>query len=93
MKTNLQYLAFLILTVSCAHAADATTPAEKSFDAPHGMKMSVEMADTFDVQDLTFKAGPTFFAGAVAKLGDGIKISSQLTGRRQSIPYSTAKAP
>jgi hypothetical protein len=241
MKTKLQYLAFLVLTVSCVHADDATTPAEKSFDAPHGMKMSVKMvgpygqvtdlqiicvfkhkaagdvyisamkdldnklgglisslrnrgefvgelgetisfippadstlakqflviglgdeadlslhtmrvvgtvalreaiklkaahisfapvlrdqgnnkldvgecdrsveegwllaydtekrlqaqglADAFNIQDLTFEAGPTFFAGAAAKLEDGIKISSQLTGQRQSTPYSSAKAP
>ena len=49
------------------------------------------LADSFDVQDWTMEAGPTFFARVAEELPIGIKNSSQQIAQRKSSPYSTSK--
>jgi hypothetical protein len=51
------------------------------------------LADSFDVQDWTIEAGPTFFASVAGQLQVGIKNSSEQIAQRENAPYSTVKAP
>jgi hypothetical protein len=50
-----------------------------------------QLADSFDVQDWTIEAGPTFFAGVAAQLPVGIKNSSEQIAHREKAPYSAIK--
>lgn len=51
------------------------------------------LADSFDVQDWTIEAGPTFFAGVAAQLPVGIKNCSEQIALREKASYTTAKKP
>jgi hypothetical protein len=51
------------------------------------------LADSFDVQDWTMEAGPSFFASAADQLQAGIKISADLIAHRKPAPYRTIKTP
>ncbi len=51
------------------------------------------LAGSFDVQDWTIEAGPTFFASVAAQLPLGIKNSSGQISQREQVPYSTLKTP
>ena len=50
------------------------------------------LAPKFSIEDLVIEAGPTFFEGAVDKVGQGIQSMSNELSQRDSIPYvSTGK--
>jgi hypothetical protein len=61
---------FVLISVACARGADSSIPAEKTFDAPHGMKIGVKMVGPYgqptDLQIIcVFKhkaAGDTYIA-------------------------------
>ena len=87
--------------MTCLAAESSNAPTEKTFAAPHGLKVSIKMIGPYGepadlqiicIEDLVIEAGPTFFDSAVKQVSEGIESITGVMAERTAAPYvSTTK--
>jgi hypothetical protein len=85
--------------VTCLAAESGNPPTEKTFAAPHGLKVSIKMIGPYGepadlqiicIEDLVIEAGPTFFDSAVKQVSEGIEAITGVLAERTAAPYISA---